>query len=113
MKVNFLQKEGQIKLSFDSAEMTYLSRLSKVLGIPLTHFGGLSNESPFILIRVVALCDYAEHEFSVESIVSKFGISKKISFLEALSPESRAKVCLKVATYLRDKLPPGFFVKKS
>ena len=112
MNITFIRENSTIKVEFGPTEMTYLSRVSKAVGIPLSNFGGLTKESPFILIRIEQLCSFAEDTCDVESLVSKFGIEKKLSKLEAMPNSVRGIVRGGVIRFISEKLPKGFFAKK-
>lgn len=106
------ESESTIRVEFEPDEMRYLIRLSRAVGIPLSLFGGLSKESPFVIIRIEQLCSFAEDTMDVESIVSKFGIEKKLDKLESLPATARTILRKGVVRFISEKLPSGFFAKK-
>lgn len=112
MNITFQKDSSTIKVEFGPTEMKYLSRVSRAVGIPLSNFGGLTKESPYILIRIEQLCSFAEDTMDVESIVSKFGIEKKLSKLESMPGAARGIIRGGVIKFISEKLPKGFFAKK-
>ena len=48
----------------------------------------------------------------VESMVSKFGIEKKLSKLEAMPGAARGIIRNGAVKFISEKLPKGFFAKK-
>ena len=112
MNIVFIPKNSTIKVEFGPTEMKYLGRVSKAVGIPLSNFGGLTKESPFVLIRVEQLCSFAEDTMDVESMVSRFGIEKKLDKLESMPSAARGIIRNGAIRFISEKLPRGFFAKK-
>ena len=112
MNITFLHENSAIKVEFAPTEMKYLSRVSRAVGIPLSNFGGLSNDSPYILIRVEQLCSFAEDTMDIESMVSTFGVEKKLSKLESMPECTRGIIRKGVIKFISEKIPKGFFMKK-
>ena len=112
MTITFDNVKSAIKVDFGPTEMNYLGRVSRAVGIPLSNFGGLTKESPYLLIRVEQLCSFAEDTCDVESMVSKFGIEKKLSKLESMPQAARGIIRNGAVKFISEKLPKGFFMKK-